>query len=102
MIPTPFQEACRAEAMAYINTEPRARKPTYRHLRASLTNPYGLTHKEREVVVCVAEGLTNAEIGRLMGVTEQTVKFHVGRVMDKMECRRRVQLAVKWVREQEK
>jgi len=59
--------------------------------------PPGLEHltaREHEVFLRIADGLSNAEIGRELYISETTVKTHVTRVLQKLELRDRVQAVV--------
>ena len=59
--------------------------------------PPGLEHltaREHEVFLRIADGLSNAEIGRELYISETTVKTHVTRVLQKLDLRDRVQAVV--------
>jgi len=51
-----------------------------------------LSRREAQVALCCVEGLTNAEIGLRLMVTEQTVKFHLRHIFIKFGVKRRAEL----------
>lgn len=51
---------------------------------APLEQTFGLTPREAEVLLWVAQGKTNAEIGLILGMAEKTVKVHLGHVFEKL------------------
>lgn len=71
-----------------IRPEPAAEVPSSR-----------LTKRELEVIGLLVEGLSNKEVAERLELSEQTVKNHVARIMDKVEVRNRVELVLYAVRE---
>lgn len=64
--------------------------------RPSMSNPKldELTEREREVMIMVARGLTNAQIGDELVISAATVKTHVARIMGKLDVHDRAQLVM--------
>jgi DNA-binding NarL/FixJ family response regulator len=61
-------------------------------------NPAGsLSRREQEVLALVAEGLTNKRIGRALGITERTVKVHLGNAFRRIGVGDRTSAAL-WAR----
>ena len=54
----------------------------------------GLTERETEVLVLIARGLSNTEIGEQLFVSPATVKTHISRLLMKLDARDRAQLVV--------
>jgi NarL family two-component system response regulator LiaR len=66
--------------------------------RAAASPPADLTERELEVVVLVAQGLSNREIAESFVISEKTVKTHIGHVLAKLELKGRTQLAIYAIR----
>jgi DNA-binding CsgD family transcriptional regulator len=45
-----------------------------------------LSHRELEVLALLAEGASNKEIARRLGISVHTAKFHVGSLLDKLDA----------------
>ncbi|EIL95975.1 MULTISPECIES: autoinducer binding domain-containing protein [Rhodanobacter] len=54
-----------------------------------------LTQREHEVLIWTAEGKTAYEIGRILGIAERTVNFHISNVMMKLGVVNKLQAVVK-------
>jgi DNA-binding NarL/FixJ family response regulator len=59
----------------------------------------GLTRRELEILRLVAEGHSNAELARMLWVTEQTVKFHLSNIYRKLDVSNRTE-ASRWAQVQ--
>ena len=65
-----------------------------RHLQQDETQAAGkedLTEREKEVLRLVAEGSTNRDIASQLNVTENTVKYHLKNILEKLHLRNRAQ-----------
>jgi len=73
----------------------KLRHPPLVPKRAMLVNENApLTRREHQIVQVLAEGITNKEIGRRLGLTEGTVKVHLHRIYRKLGIANRTVLAV--------
>jgi DNA-binding NarL/FixJ family response regulator len=53
-----------------------------------------LTAKEIQIAILVWEGMTNREIGRIVGTSEQVIKNHLRSIFDKLGVWSRLELAM--------
>jgi predicted ATPase/DNA-binding CsgD family transcriptional regulator len=60
---------------------------------AAEEDPFGLTPRERQVLVLVAEGATNRQIGAALFMAEKTASVHVSRILGKLGVQSRTQAA---------
>lgn len=68
------------------------RDPSFERVIHRVLQNRNLSHREVQVALCCAEGLTNAEIGSRLQVTKQTVKFHLRNIFVKFRVKRRAEL----------
>ncbi|WP_280267205.1 response regulator transcription factor [Nocardia wallacei] len=86
----------RGDAMLAPTVTRRLLEHFTRHETPAVTprKPDALTARETDVLICIARGLSNAEIASELVISEQTVKTHVGRILDKLHLRDRTQAAI--------
>jgi DNA-binding NarL/FixJ family response regulator len=70
-------------------------RPTVTPAPVPIDDSPGLTRRELEILQLVAEGHSNAELARMLWVTEQTVKFHLSNIYRKLNVANRTE-ASRW------
>jgi DNA-binding CsgD family transcriptional regulator len=96
LVYTPEEIFARRSAAQFATTPSTARFIPENHSFAQaierLAERYDLSRREAQVALCCAQGLTNAEIGERLFISEQTVKFHLRHIYLKYGVRRRAEL----------
>lgn len=91
--------AIRAAVAGEVRLDPAAAAALAAGLRAPKSAVADLTDREREVIVLVAEGYSNRELARRLGVAERTARTHVSNILAKLGLASRTQAAMWAVRE---
>lgn len=73
-------------------TKGGAGNPSFERVVERVLEKQNLSRREAQVALCCVEGLTNAEIGLRLSVSEQTVKFHLRNIFVKFGVKRRAEL----------
>jgi two-component system nitrate/nitrite response regulator NarL len=61
--------------------------------KGKITNIVRMTKREREIIVLIADGLSNKEIAQKLNIATHTVKSHVHNIMEKLALHSRLQIA---------
>ncbi len=94
----PEEVIARRNAQGLRGVESRAVNYSFDRAIRRVVDHRNLSRREAQVALCCVEGLTNAEIGNRLQVTEQTVKFHLRHVFVKFGVKRRAELISKLLR----
>jgi DNA-binding NarL/FixJ family response regulator len=101
--PGDIVQAIRTVAAGDAMLSPSATRSLVSRLRSSATTDRTttaadrlavLTERELEVAVCVGRGLSNSEVASELYLSIPTVKSHVSRLLTKLDCTNRVQVAM--------
>ena len=93
--PAELLAAVRSAAAGHAPLDPRVARVL---LPTAGEQSDGLSPREREVLRLVAQGLANKQIGRALGISERTVKAHLGRVFRQLGVVDRTSAAL-WARD---
>lgn len=94
--PPELLAAVRAAAAGHVPLDPRVARVL---LPSAAGRPSdGLSDRETQVLRLVAQGLANKQIGRALGISERTVKAHLGRVFRQIGVADRTSAAL-WARD---
>jgi DNA-binding NarL/FixJ family response regulator len=93
--------AIRAAHRGEVHLDPAVAKRLMQALRSPKSHDAvePLTEREREVLILVAQGRANKEIGRQLGISERTARTHVSNILGKLGLASRTQAALYAVRE---
>jgi len=101
-------EAIRVVAAGGIWIDPNLPRKIFDIFQRNTTSPAaavaargGLTRREREVLTCVAQGISNLEIARKLCISEQTVKTHLTHIFAKLAVKNRLAAALAFYGEQQ-
>lgn len=78
--------------------KPFAEKPASSSISYEEIKKAGLSQREHEVLVKMAEGLSNQEIAKSLFLSESTIKSHVSSILFKLDAKRRTQ-AIQFAKE---
>lgn len=88
---TAIQKAVQGETVI----EPKVANKMLNRLRPKEKMPHDdLTEREMEVLLCIAEGMTNQEISQELFIGIKTVKTHVSNILSKLNVQDRTQAAI--------
>ena len=86
----PFSPGLAAKILAEFARLSNA--PTPRADNAPAENTHALTQRQIQVLTLVAQGKTYKEIGDTLGLTERTVKYHMGEILERLHLENRAQV----------
>jgi DNA-binding CsgD family transcriptional regulator len=89
-VPVEVRVEVPVEVRVEVPTATTPAPPAFEVDRARL-DAFGITPRELEILVLIAEGLSNREIAARLFVSENTVKTHSSRLFEKLSARRRTQ-----------
>jgi two-component system, NarL family, response regulator LiaR len=98
--PDDLVRAIKAARHGEATLHPTVAARLMQELSGTRTSPLDdLTERERDVLTCIAQGMSNAEIANRLVISERTVKTHVSNILSKLHLQDRTQAALLALRE---
>jgi NarL family two-component system response regulator LiaR len=98
--PDELVRAIKAAQRGVATLAPTVATRLMQELHSARSSPLDqLTDRERDVLACIARGMSNALIAEHLTISEGTVKTHVGNILSKLHLQDRTQAALLAVRE---
>ncbi|GCF08640.1 response regulator [Dictyobacter arantiisoli] len=88
------RKAARGEAVLHPSIATRMLQDLHGQTRETSRLYATLSEREREVLKCIAQGLSNGQIAERLVITERTVKSHVNNILSKLHVVDRTQAAI--------
>jgi NarL family two-component system response regulator LiaR len=95
--PEELVSSVRRAARGEVNLHPRIAAKVLAVINGArdMSDPAAdLTAREMEALKLIADGMSNSEIARALGISEKTVKSHVGNILSKLQLEDRTKAAV--------
>lgn len=86
-----FNNQAQKKAFVVNETSSASHRDSSQSIDYEQIKKVGLTQREHDVLVKMAEGLSNQEIAQQLFLSESTVKTHVSNILFKLEAKRRTQ-----------
>ncbi|WP_223700512.1 response regulator [Sutcliffiella deserti] len=67
---------------------------SYHQQESQIKEESSLTEREKEVLICLVEGLSNKEIAQRLFISDKTVKIHVSKIFKKLDVKSRSQVVI--------
>jgi two-component system NarL family response regulator len=88
----PFSPGLAPKILAAFARQASRSAPESDHTRTPEEEMPELTLRQKQILTLVAQGQTYAEVGQELGLTERTIKYHMGEILERLHLHNRAQV----------